>query len=157
MTYKRDEWAWRKQEYRRRLGKAGRKKRNDDVKIYQKTHRGRLGVKAASINTTAKFRGVKGKVFGRDLLNIINAQGGALKKPCQCAVCGNWSEWMDMTWDHIYPIAAGGKNARSNIQLLCKRCHTEKSGRERTALGSFGSGLEFAESDFIDPQLTLKI
>lgn len=32
--------------------------------------------------------------------------------------------------DHIVPLRAGGTNARSNLQALCKSCHSRKTARE---------------------------
>lgn len=33
--------------------------------------------------------------------------------------------------DHIKPLSAGGSNARSNLQGLCKPCHKVKSDSEQ--------------------------
>lgn len=32
--------------------------------------------------------------------------------------------------DHIKPISQGGSNELSNLQLLCKNCHKQKTARE---------------------------
>ena len=37
----------------------------------------------------------------------------------------------DYDCDHIIPVQYGGPTCRSNLQLLCVRCHRTKSGRER--------------------------
>jgi 5-methylcytosine-specific restriction protein A len=40
--------------------------------------------------------------------------------------------------DHIVPLAAGGENTFSNLQALCKSCHSRKTAREQ-ARGKGGS------------------
>lgn len=37
----------------------------------------------------------------------------------------------DFDCDHIVPVKYGGPTCRSNLQLLCVRCHRKKSGLER--------------------------
>ena len=34
--------------------------------------------------------------------------------------------------DHITPVSMGGSDDIPNLQLLCKECHKEKTGRERS-------------------------
>lgn len=38
--------------------------------------------------------------------------------------------------DHIIPLAAGGSNARENLQPLCHSCHSAKTARDN---GGFGN------------------
>lgn len=40
--------------------------------------------------------------------------------------CKKCSSTENMTIDHIVPIAKGGKNELSNLQLLCKSCNSRK-------------------------------
>ena len=42
----------------------------------------------------------------------------------QCAECGR-ADYLE--FDHIIPVAKGGSNGDSNIQLLCRRCNLKKS------------------------------
>jgi len=42
----------------------------------------------------------------------------------QCAECGA-TDYLE--FDHIIPVARGGSNGESNVQLLCRRCNGEKS------------------------------
>ena len=37
--------------------------------------------------------------------------------------------WFDV--DHVVPLMADGPHAMTNLQLLCKKCHLDKSRRER--------------------------
>lgn len=45
----------------------------------------------------------------------------------RCETCRIWKPREELTVDHIVPIAMGGKNEKSNMQLLCRSCHTEKT------------------------------
>jgi 5-methylcytosine-specific restriction endonuclease McrA len=42
----------------------------------------------------------------------------------QCAECGA-TDYLE--FDHIIPVAKGGSNTDSNVQLLCRRCNLKKS------------------------------
>lgn len=151
------EYAWRKHEYRRRIGRDGRSKANERLKTYQKTPRGQLSLKAGSINSTAHSRHVKGRLSSTDLLAVMHRQGGDLTTPRQCAGCRISLPWQSMSWDHVFPVCAGGLNTRDNLQLLCDVCHTSKTGRDKTALSSFGSGLIKSVSAYIEDQLSLSL
>ena len=54
----------------------------------------------------------------------------AAQQKWRCASC---QHLLDETYeiDHIKPLFKGGTNAVSNIQALCKRCHTMKSAIEQ--------------------------
>ncbi|MEV6419048.1 HNH endonuclease signature motif containing protein [Streptomyces sp. NPDC051662] len=45
-----------------------------------------------------------------------------------CLVCGACER---LEVDHILPIAKGGTWALDNAQTLCRRCHEEKTARDR--------------------------
>ncbi|WP_448601928.1 HNH endonuclease [Thermoleptolyngbya sp.] len=44
----------------------------------------------------------------------------------QCNHCGAGSEQAELTVDHIIPLAQGGANDLSNLQVLCRRCNSTK-------------------------------
>ena len=44
-----------------------------------------------------------------------------------CSVCGHPGDADNpLTGDHITPHRAGGKNVRSNVQVMCRRCNSRK-------------------------------
>lgn len=46
---------------------------------------------------------------------------------CDCDLSGLVSVWPESNFDHIVPLAAGGLNDCTNIQLLCAACNEKKS------------------------------
>ena len=47
-----------------------------------------------------------------------------------CAMCGTRR---NLTLDHVVPLALGGSNRISNLQLLCLRCNQLKGGESWAA------------------------
>lgn len=69
-------------------------------------------VDSTSSNTRHISRDVRQRVWQR--------YGG------RCAECGA-TEYLE--FDHIVPVAKGGSNSESNVQLLCRKCNLSKSDR----------------------------
>ena len=46
----------------------------------------------------------------------------------RCCKCGAWGRYAQLEIDHIYPISKGGKSTFDNLQTLCHKCNTAKSG-----------------------------
>lgn len=46
-----------------------------------------------------------------------------------CQYCGRRSPAEELTFDHVVPIARGGKKTWTNIVTACIRCNNHKSGR----------------------------
>jgi 5-methylcytosine-specific restriction endonuclease McrA len=157
MTYSRDQWAWRKQDYRRRIGSVGRARRNVEQKKYQKTPRGIFALRVAAINNNCRYRGYKGKIFASDLLRVFYALGGDLNGTCPCAICGQSSPWPSLVWDHRHPLRAGGKNEASNMQLIHRDCHKHKTAMEQNAMSAFGRGVKYVAANFVNSQQMLKL
>ncbi|WP_228721653.1 HNH endonuclease [Thermoleptolyngbya sichuanensis] len=44
----------------------------------------------------------------------------------QCNHCGAGPHQAKLTIDHIIPLAQGGVNDLSNLQVLCRRCNSSK-------------------------------
>ena len=51
---------------------------------------------------------------------------------CRCPVCGLLSRERDMELDHIKRLRDGGTDSRSNLRLLCQKCHRSKTRFENT-------------------------
>jgi 5-methylcytosine-specific restriction endonuclease McrA len=54
----------------------------------------------------------------------------------KCSKCKADQDWNapPKTWevDHIIPVFKGGKSRLDNMQVLCRSCHNEKSGAEKS-------------------------
>lgn len=74
-------------------------------------------------NAKARRKGAKGSHSASDIRNIMAMQNG------KCAYCR-----LDVRkiyhLDHINPIALGGTNYRSNLQILCPKCNLKKSASD---------------------------
>jgi 5-methylcytosine-specific restriction endonuclease McrA len=65
----------------------------------------------------ARRRGYQGDHFtGSEWLALVAACGG------RCLRCGDLAS-LDLTVDHIVPLALGGTNTIENIQPLCSACN----------------------------------
>ncbi|MBV6624705.1 MAG: HNH endonuclease [Rivularia sp. (in: Bacteria)] len=47
----------------------------------------------------------------------------------QCQSCGKQKEEASLTIDHIIPLARGGSNDISNLQILCFTCNRKKTDK----------------------------
>jgi 5-methylcytosine-specific restriction endonuclease McrA len=70
-------------------------------------------------NYRAKLR-TGGKHTAADVAEIVRLQGG------KCAYCRK-PTGKSYHVDHVQPVAKGGSNARSNIQITCQPCNLRKS------------------------------
>lgn len=74
-------------------------------------------------NRRARSRAADGRCTKSDIDRIFKAQKG------KCAYCRtSLADGFDM--DHIVPLAKGGSNHPSNIQLCCESCNCSKSARD---------------------------
>lgn len=75
------------------------------------------------LNRTAKrHMRMIANLFNRDMRKEM------INKRSVCACCGSTN---NLTIDHIIPISRGGKNERSNVQVLCEPCNLKKGADER--------------------------
>ena len=67
----------------------------------------------------------------RPYITPLSKKRVAAEQKWRCALC---KSLLNETYeiDHIKPLFKGGKNSESNLQALCKRCHTMKSALEQS-------------------------
>lgn len=76
-------------------------------------------------NRKARKKNAGGKHSAQDLAAILEAQGGKCANPlCRKKLGKKYHV------DHINPIAKGGANDRSNLQLMCAKCNQKKSAKD---------------------------
>jgi 5-methylcytosine-specific restriction endonuclease McrA len=78
-------------------------------------------------NKRARRRNNGGKHSADDMAQILALQGG------KCACCGCVITRRNKTVDHIVPSYHGGRNDRSNLQILCRSCNSSKGTRDPVA------------------------
>lgn len=44
-----------------------------------------------------------------------------------CAMCPGHFPLSGVDVDHVIPLSAGGRDVASNLQVLCKACHADKT------------------------------
>ena len=71
----------------------------------------------------AKIKGVGGELSDGLSARLMIQQKG------KCRICKTKIEGGKYHRDHIYPIAKGGANSDSNIQLLCPKCNKKKGAK----------------------------
>lgn len=116
--------AWKKEkmatddEYRRRQNALARpqkrawKKANPDA------------VLASGNKRRARIRGVGGTYVPADITNILKQQ------KYKCAECGtSVRKRENRNIDHVLPLALGGTNWPSNLQVLCPSCNFSKGAK----------------------------
>lgn len=81
---------------------------------------------------------VKRAVFFRDRGRCIS---------CDSDLTGLVSIWSDDNYDHVIPLAAGGLNDATNIQLLCGDCNRKKGHRNILTSTSYEDWYPFARRD----------
>jgi 5-methylcytosine-specific restriction endonuclease McrA len=58
----------------------------------------------------------------------------------RCHYCGAVVPHMDLTMDHLVPLAMGGRSTRDNIVPSCKDCNTKKRSMMPLEWEAFLSG-----------------
>lgn len=79
--------------------------------------------RAATRNRRARLAACDGRHTSEDIQEI-----GANQR-WRCACCKTNLKKVGHHVDHIHPIAAGGGNDKSNLQLLCAPCNQSKNAR----------------------------
>ncbi len=71
-------------------------------------------------NKRARRVGNGGKHTAQDIIDLLRVQGG------KCAHCACEITKTNQTVDHIIPSFFGGRNDKSNLQILCRPCNSSK-------------------------------
>jgi len=88
---------------------------------YKETHPEQ--VKIHSIQRRARKRQATGSYTAEEWRNLCAYYNFT------CLACGKSEPEIQLTPDHIVPLARGGTNSIDNIQPLCKRCNQSKNAR----------------------------
>lgn len=88
-------------------------------KVYRQSNPDKYAIYARTRRARAKSVG--GTHTKADIVEIFKMQGG------RCAYCRADVLFDQKRVDHIIPIARGGHNGRSNLQILCEPCNVRKS------------------------------
>lgn len=79
----------------------------------------RSAVTMANQTKTSQSTGTPSRHIPRDVRQRVWQRYGG-----RCAECGA-DDYLE--FDHVIPVAKGGSNSDSNVQLLCRRCNLKKS------------------------------
>jgi 5-methylcytosine-specific restriction endonuclease McrA len=71
----------------------------------------------------AMMRQAGGRFAKSDVERLLVRQGGKCAV-CKCVLGGKYHV------DHVQPLAAGGSNDKSNIQVLCAPCNLAKGAKD---------------------------
>lgn len=115
--FTRPEVIERLREYRNRPDVKQRRKEWD--REYMKDPKNR----ARHATVMRNRKDAPGSHTAEDISEIYEAQGG------RCAYCRK-SVGDDYHVDHVIPLAKGGSNDRSNLQICCPRCNSQKQAKD---------------------------
>lgn len=116
------EYAWENKEARRSYRNQNIEKSRGYVIAWAKAHPD----KKRAVENRRRARKCKagGTYTAADVAEIFEDQRG------RCAYCPTVLTRKNRHIDHIQPIAMGGANDRSNLQLLCQPCNSSKGARD---------------------------
>lgn len=104
-----------KKAYDREYVQANKAKKAEQNARWKRENKDRIKVQRA--NRKARLQGKK--ITYNDVVDIYLAQGGKCRY-CQIALGDRYH------LDHRMPLALGGQNERSNLQVLCPSCNLRK-------------------------------
>lgn len=108
--------------------KNGQKNYQKNREYYQKKNKEWMrnnpeARRAIKQNRRAREQNAEGKYTANDVLELLERQKG------KCVYCSA-SLAKKYHVDHILPLARGGSNWPSNLQLLCQKCNLHKHARD---------------------------
>jgi 5-methylcytosine-specific restriction endonuclease McrA len=119
---------WRANNLERAEGntKKWRRENKKWIRKYSKEYReANPGIiKKCGHNRRARLMNAEGEFTAADIARITEKQRG------RCAYCKKKKK---LTVDHIVPLAKGGSNWPSNLQMTCRPCNSRKSARDPIA------------------------
>lgn len=123
------EWYEKNREEKMRQNKEWAKKNKSRFREYTKRWRGKNPHYSSVSNQKRRgfLENAEGRYSQSDLEDLFSRQKG------RCAFCGcRISESGKKRYhaDHVVPLAKGGSNWITNIQLLCKSCNLSKGAKD---------------------------
>lgn len=107
--------------YAKEYAQRNREKVKEKKRKYKKTISFRLERKRARFNRRAK---IKGTFNSDDILILL------YKQQHRCAICKEKGIRKGYDIDHKVALCNGGANSPDNLQLVCRKCHIEKSKKD---------------------------
>lgn len=94
---------------------------NERLRRWRKNNPGKVNV--WNRNRRALIKQLAGSHTHQDVMSLLAEQSG------KCVYCRiNIKQAFHV--DHIVPVSAGGRNDKSNLQLLCKPCNLKKNAKD---------------------------
>ena len=108
----------------RAISRASAKKHAARARVWRKKYvaENRLQHRAHRQNRRARETSTEGRFNKTDIDRFVCVQNG------RCAMC--FGPYGRYHIDHIVPLARGGSNWPSNLQLLCKPCNLSKGAKD---------------------------
>ena len=110
-------WHSDHREYDREYAKKYRIEHPEYRQEYRKKHPDLEYKRVRENNRRSLKKGNGGRITKQDWLDILERDGH------KCLKCGGTD---NLTLDHIVPLSRGGRNDKSNAQVLCVKCNSEK-------------------------------
>jgi 5-methylcytosine-specific restriction endonuclease McrA len=109
-------------ERRSEYGKAYRAKNSQKIKQYTAEYRkNKPGIYMVFWqNRRARIKGNGGTVTTAEIASLKKRQDYT------CLCCGRREPDIELTHDHVMPLAMGGENTIENSQMLCRSCNSKK-------------------------------
>jgi len=117
------------EKHKERILADSKKRRLDNIDHYKALSKiwrenNKEAVRTLNRNRKLRLKMVEGKHSASDISNILKLQKN------KCAACAVVISGSNYHVDHIQPIALGGSNWPSNLQILCPTCNMSKGAKK---------------------------